>query len=135
MDEIRELLRTILAQLSEADETSSKKEGEMVREIPLEVEPLSTEGESDEVEDEEESEEAKEKETVKRINEVVNAVKDMKNVLKDFLWLAYRMKLTDDELKELTNKVLDLISSYVTDITTERIRNFSGEELEVKEKK
>jgi len=128
----------VLAQLSEEDSDSNKKEGEMVRELPLKVKPLPTE-EGEEGEEEVSKEELKKKkeeeENAKRINEVVNAVKDLKSTLADFLWLAYKMKLSEDELKELTNKVLDLIASYVTDITVDRIRSFSGDELEVREVK
>jgi len=133
--EIKELLRMIFSQLIEK-ESKSEKEGELFKEIPLEVKTLEkSEEDEKELSSEDEKKKEEEKETAKRINEVVNAIKEMKDNLVDFLWFVYKMKLTDDELKELTNKILDLITSYVSDTTVERVRSFVGDELEVKKEK
>ena len=58
-----------------------------------------------------------------------------KEVLKAYLFSSYKLTVSEDELRDLTSKVLDLIASFVSDLTTERIREFAEDELKVEEKK
>lgn len=109
----------------EAQVREDKENGEN---IPNKVKPINKEKPKNE-------EEKDEEDIAKRINDLVKDVNKLKEVLKAYLFSSYKLTVSEDELRDLTSKVLDLIASFVSDLTTERIREFAEEELKVEEKK
>jgi len=102
------------------------KEAQVREDIPNKVRPINKE------KDEEEKDE---EDVARRINDLVKDVAKLKEVLKAYLFSSYKLTVSEDELRDLTSKVLDLIASFVSDLTTERIREFAEDELKVEEKK
>ena len=112
------------------------KEAQVREDIPNKVRPINKEKDEEEKDEEEKDEEEKDEEDVaRRINDLVKDVAKLKEVLKAYLFSSYKLTVSEDELRDLTSKVLDLIASFVSDLTTERIREFAEDELKVEEKK
>ncbi|HRT03362.1 MAG TPA: hypothetical protein P5513_05440 [Candidatus Diapherotrites archaeon] len=122
------------AQLREGDneDLSNNENKEDIPNIPNKVKPINEQGENEVEENEEENDN---EDVAKRINDLVKDVTRLKEVLKNYLFSSYKLTVSEDELRKLTSKILDLIASFVSDLTTERIHEFAEDELKVDDDK
>ena len=138
--------------------SQKKIEAPMEKEVPLEIkknkeiETVSNPEKADEEktplgEGKEEKtplEEGKEEEVLTEQEERQVEVKDdvgrIKNAVSQLLLSSFDIKLDDDDLVLLSQKILAVVSSFVADTTVDRVKDISGDllkttEEQIKEKK
>jgi FtsZ-binding cell division protein ZapB len=93
------------------------------------TQPIAGDEDSEAVEDTSLSEDSKA--NAERVQNLVGDVENLKSTLKEYLSSGFRMELTEDQLKNITSKVLSVVASFVTDITTERVEEIAGSILHV----
>jgi len=128
--------------------SQKKIEAPMEKEVPLEIKEnkeIETISNPEKV-DEENTPlgEGKEEEVLTEQEERQVEVKDdvgrIKNAVSQLLLSSFDIKLDDDDLVLLSQKVLAIISSFVADTTVDRVKDISGDllkttEEQIKEKK
>jgi len=61
----------------------------------------------------------------KRIKQVVEDIKRLKAAIQNYLLSSYRLKLSEEELDDLTRKIISALASIVADITVDRVENLA----------
>ena len=109
----------------------AEKAADMEKEVPVEVKKVPDVPEAlDDLpkEEEEISSEGSEKQ-VERATEVRESVEMMKEDVANLLKAMYKITLSDNDLKELCQKILSVVTTFVSDETVDRVKDISKEIL------
>ena len=127
---------------------AQKETAEMEKEIPVDVKKIETPAAPEEsIEEDRETpwteevsaDEIDEKgvltEQEERQLQVKEDVEKMKNAIEQLLLSTFDIKLDDDDLILLSQKVLALVTSFVSDTTVDRVKDISGDILKTTEER